>query len=128
MTTRHAIVANSVRSKYLKDLFLQWRGLTAGYDEGIIKGDAVLATAIWRNIFKADEDTDFVKVGEVVGYLRAMLRGLETVSDGELESAAILFNDPATGKSAVTIKKLYPASSRDSEDPEGKARAIEASA
>ena len=125
MTTQHAIVANSVRSKYLKDLFLQWRGLTAGYDEGMIKGDAVLATAIWRNIFKADDDADFVKIGEVVSYFRALLRGLETVSDGELESAALLFNDPASGKSAITIKKMNPVSLRDEEDAEGRAKAVQ---
>ena len=102
MIEQHGIVAGSVRSKYLKDLFLQWRGLTAGYDEGLVKGDAVLATAIWRNIFKAREDVDFRQVAQVVSYTRNILRGLEGIQDDDVESAAIAFNPPDSGKGAVS--------------------------
>ena len=102
MTEQHGIVSGGLRSKYLKDLFLQWRGMTAGYDEGLIKGDAVLATAIWRNIFKAADDADFRKVAQVVAYLRNGLRGMETVKDDELELAAVYFNSPDTGKSVIS--------------------------
>lgn len=108
MIEQHGIVAGSVRSKYLKDLFLQWRGLMAGYDEALVKGDAVLATAIWRNVFKATDDVDFREVAQVVDYLRRLLRGVEEIKDGELESAAIVFNDPGTGKGAVLTGTRMP--------------------
>ncbi|KAK3176945.1 hypothetical protein OEA41_008271 [Lepraria neglecta] len=81
MVTTHNIAARSIRNKYLKDLFVQWRGLMAGYDEGLVKGDAVLATAAWRNVFKGCEEVDFRGVGEVVSYIRGVLRGLDEMGD-----------------------------------------------
>ncbi|KAL9098606.1 MAG: hypothetical protein Q9163_005769 [Psora crenata] len=96
MTTQHGMVAGSVRSKYLKDLFVQWRGLMAGYDEGLVKGDAVLATAVWRNIFKADADVDFRGVGQVVSYMRGVLQGLERIKDEELAAGDVVFGDPGS--------------------------------
>ncbi|GAA5997765.1 Cbp3p [Rhodotorula paludigena] len=38
---------------YMKDMLEQYHGACAAYDEGLIRGDAVLAAAIWRNIFGA---------------------------------------------------------------------------
>jgi cytochrome b pre-mRNA-processing protein 3 len=35
----------------MKDVLEQYHGSISAYDEGLIKGDAVLAAAIWRNIF-----------------------------------------------------------------------------
>ncbi|KAL9130481.1 MAG: hypothetical protein Q9217_001353 [Psora testacea] len=96
MTTQHGMVAGSVRSKYLKDLFVQWRGLMAGYDEGLLKGDAVLATAVWRNIFKADVDVDFRGVGQVVSYMRGVLQGLDGIEDENIATGDVVFGDPGT--------------------------------
>ena len=103
MATQHGIVASSVRAKYLKDLFIQWRGLTAGYDEGLMKGDAVLATAVWRNIFKADPDVDFRGVGQVVSYMRGVLQGLEGIKDETIASGEIMFGDPSTEEEDVLV-------------------------
>lgn len=70
MDTLHSITARGTRSKYLKDLFLQWRGVLVSYDEGLVKGDAVLASAVWRNVFGANEDVDPVRLTMVVAWLR----------------------------------------------------------
>ena len=98
MVVTHNIAANFVRQKYLKDLYLQWRGLLAGYDEGLVKGDAVLATAVWRNIFKADEQVDFRGVAEIVSYMRGVLQGLDGLSDGDVASGEVFFWESGTGK------------------------------
>ena len=104
MVTTHNIAARSIRNKYLKDLFLQWRGLLAGYDEGLIRGDAVLATAVWRNIFKADENVDFRGVGEVVSYIRGVLKGLDEMPDENISNGEVVFGDPGSERDNVLSK------------------------
>ncbi|KAJ9615233.1 Serine carboxypeptidase 3 [Cladophialophora chaetospira] len=74
MILLHNMSAQGIRSRYLKDFLLQWRGILLSYDEGLVKGDAVLASAIWRNLFRADEDVDWVKVAQVVAFLRLSVR------------------------------------------------------
>lgn len=97
MVIMHGIQARSVRNKYLKDLLTQWRGLLAGYDEGLAKGsDAVLATALWRNIFSADEDVDLTLLGAVVSYTRGVLTALEEMDDTALVTGEVAFGDPAS--------------------------------
>ncbi|KAG8531521.1 uncharacterized protein KY384_003150 [Bacidia gigantensis] len=104
MTKQHGIVAGSARSKYLKDLFVQWRGLTAGYDEGLVKGDAVLATAVWRNIFKADDNVDFRGIGQIVSYVRGVLQGLEKIPDEDIASGDVAFSSPERERNSVMIR------------------------
>ena len=110
MTIQHAIVTAAGRGKHLKDLFVQWRGIMTTYDEGLVKGDAVLATAIWRNIFKGVDDVDMVKVSEVVAYLRAMVQRLESVPYEDIVSGAILFNGPTSGKKVIGSRRAEPGS------------------
>lgn len=104
MDARHGVRSAMLRQRYLKDLFVQWRGLTAAYDEGLVRGDAVLAAAVWRNLYKCrtDEDEGLEGAGgsglevpvekpvqvrhlaAVVAYMRATLVDLEKVPDDEL--------------------------------------------
>ena len=81
----HELHSRLVRQTYLKDLFVQWRGLMLAYDEGIVKGDAVLASAVWRNLFKAREDVDVRALAAVVAWMRAGLRDLGQMTDEEVE-------------------------------------------
>ncbi|KAL8951087.1 MAG: hypothetical protein Q9222_002927 [Ikaeria aurantiellina] len=104
MVREHNIQARSIRNKYLKDLFVQWRGLMAGYDEGLVKGDAVLATAVWRNIFKGAEDVDLKGLGEVVSYMRGVLKGLDKMEDEEVADGEIQFGDPQTQRKVVEVR------------------------
>ncbi|KAI1180104.1 hypothetical protein F4777DRAFT_361065 [Nemania sp. FL0916] len=81
MELGHAIAARGLRSRYLKDLFVQWRGVVAAYDEGVAKGDAVLASAVWRNVFKAREDVDVRHLAAIVSWMRLCLKMLDQMPD-----------------------------------------------
>ena len=104
MVLVHNIAASSQRKKYLKDLYMQWRGLMTGYDEGLIHGDAVLATAVWRNIFNGDENVDFRGVGEVVSYIRGVLKGLDDLPTESITSGEVTFGSPETEREGVLRK------------------------
>ncbi|OAL75021.1 hypothetical protein A7D00_0619 [Trichophyton violaceum] len=92
MVEVHAITSRTVRVSYLKDLFVQWRGAIAAYDEGIVKGDAQLAAAVWRNLFKGlptdhkGEELDWAKIAKVVLYMRRSLDNL-----AEFETQEVIF-------------------------------------
>ncbi|EXJ88715.1 hypothetical protein A1O1_05647 [Capronia coronata CBS 617.96] len=76
MLIQHNMSARGIRNKYLRDLFLQWRGNIVAYDEGLVKGDAVLGAAVWRNLFHGQEDVDWEKVALVVGFMRKVISKL----------------------------------------------------
>jgi len=96
--------ARGTRNKYLKDLFVQWRGLLAAYDEGITKGDAVLAAAIWRNVFKANEEVDIKGLAQMVSYMRGALQGLDKMSDEEIASGGLSFSSPKGEEIVVRLR------------------------
>ncbi len=85
MDVKHHIKSRMQRQKYLKDLFVTWRGVVLAYDEGVIKGDAVLAEAVWRNLFKGREDVDLRVLAAVVSWMRVILRSLDEMPDDYLE-------------------------------------------
>lgn len=95
MATHHNMTTASTRNKYLKDLFIQWRGLIFSYDEGLVRGDAVLASAVWRNVFKAREDVDFRLLAAVVAYMRASLVQLDQLPDEALKKGDWAFGSPS---------------------------------
>ncbi|KAL4997767.1 ubiquinol-cytochrome C chaperone-domain-containing protein [Aspergillus recurvatus] len=90
MDVLHGLTSRTIRNKFLKDLFIQWRGVLAAYDEGLIKGDAVLGAAVWRNLWKASYNTpdgkeiDWEKVARVVAYMRRMLSELSELHEADL--------------------------------------------
>ena len=84
MLLLHGMSARGIRNRYLKDLFLQWRGILAAYDEGLVKGDAVLAAAVWRNLFKGVEEVDWIRVSAVVAYMRKAASLLGSVEDQDI--------------------------------------------
>ncbi|KAL4903732.1 hypothetical protein BDW74DRAFT_38881 [Aspergillus multicolor] len=90
MDVLHELTSRTIRNKFLKDLFIQWRGVLAAYDEGLIKGDAVLGAAVWRNLFKASynttggEEIDWAKVARVVAYMRRVLSELSELHEADL--------------------------------------------
>ncbi|EGD94696.1 hypothetical protein TESG_02204 [Trichophyton tonsurans CBS 112818] len=92
MVEVHGITSRTVRVSYLKDLFVQWRGAIAAYDEGIVKGDAQLAAAVWRNLFKGlptdhkGEELDWAKIAKVVLYMRRSLDNL-----AEFQTQEVIF-------------------------------------
>ncbi|KAJ5187193.1 hypothetical protein N7449_010187 [Penicillium cf. viridicatum] len=91
MDTYHDLGSRTIRNKYLKDLFIQWRGIIAAYDEGLAKGDAVLGAAVWRNLWKGSqtgpdgkEEIDWAKVAQVVAYMRRVLSELSKKDEVDL--------------------------------------------
>ncbi|KAK5174616.1 Serine carboxypeptidase 3 [Saxophila tyrrhenica] len=105
MATWHNISARSVRNKYLKDLWQQWRGVILSYDEGLVKGDAVLAGAVWRNLFKARVETDVRDLGLVVAWLRKELKTLEGMSDEALAEVRVRFGDLGAPEVARALER-----------------------
>lgn len=104
MVTLHNIQTRMVRNRYLKDLFIQWRGLQAAYDEGLVSGDSVLAAAVWRNICKADEEVDLRKVGLVVAYIRSVLHALDGMKDEAITTGDVVFGDPGSEAAIVKVR------------------------
>ncbi|SPO01132.1 related to CBP3 - required for assembly of cytochrome bc1 complex [Cephalotrichum gorgonifer] len=99
MDVNHGMTSSAARQRFLKDLFVQWRGLLAAYDEGLAKGDAVLASAVWRNLYKGRvEGVDFKKVAGVVSYIRASLWDLERRSDADIVIGKDLFKKSLEGQ------------------------------
>lgn len=66
-----------------------------------MKGDAVLATAVWRNVFRADEEVDLRRLGEVMSYMRGVLRGLEEMPDEGVAGGEVVFGDPGSEREGV---------------------------
>ena len=119
MVILHNIQARAVRNKYLKDLFLQWRGLTAAYDEGLVRGDAVLATAIWRNVCKGDEDIDIQKLGMIVAYVRSAISALDALDDAAIAEGDVIFGDPGSEAELVAIRSKMMDENIDGESEKG---------
>ncbi|KAK5135530.1 hypothetical protein LTR08_005165 [Meristemomyces frigidus] len=116
MAVWHGMTSRTVRNKHLKDLWLQWRGLLLSYDEGLIKGDAVLATAIWRNLFKSSEEADIADVALVTAYMRKQLKRLEGMEDQVFAAGEVTFNDVATIKHIAAKESGWMHKSFQSED------------
>jgi cytochrome b pre-mRNA-processing protein 3 len=104
MTINHNMHARGTRNKYLKDMFVQWRGLLAAYDEGLVKGDAVLAAAVWRNVFKAKEDVDIKGLALIVSYMRRLLKELDSLPDEQVMRGELAFGSPKDEISVVSTK------------------------
>jgi cytochrome b pre-mRNA-processing protein 3 len=102
MAVYHNMHTRGVRNKYLKDLFIQWRGLLVAYDEGVFKGDAVLASAIWRNIFKANDETDIRVLAQIVSFMRRSLQALDSLPHEVLRVAK--FGSPSEEGDIVRLK------------------------
>jgi len=104
MMIEHNMHARGTRNKYLKDMYVQWRGLLMAYDEGLARGDSALAAAIWRNVFKADPDVNIRALAQITSYMRKDLSKLDRMSDDNLMMADWAFGSPAGEKDLVTSK------------------------
>lgn len=128
MVTMHRINSRMIRNKYLKDLFVQWRGLTFAYDEGLMKGDAVLAAAVWRNICKGDENVDLRRLAEIVSYMRSVLAGFDTMTDEVIAGGDIVFGDPSSEEAIVKGRSRLMDPAGDSKIQKKPAKALSSSA
>ncbi|KAE8348087.1 ubiquinol-cytochrome C chaperone-domain-containing protein [Aspergillus coremiiformis] len=103
MDVLHGFTSRTIRNKFLKDLFIQWRGVLAAYDEGLVKGDAVLGAAVWRNLWKAShiapdgKELDWTKIARVVAYMRRVTSDLFQVREADLVFQLCQRNDGKPG-------------------------------
>ena len=104
MMKEHNMHARGTRNRYLKDIYVQWRGLLAAYDEGMVRGDAALAAAIWRNIFKANPDVDAQALAQITSYIRKDLLKLDSLSEEKLMMADWAFGSPEGERALVKSK------------------------
>lgn len=63
----------------------------------------MLATAVWRNIFKGDEEVDLRNLGLVVSYLRGILNGLESIEDEGIAGGDVVFGDLGIEREGVLV-------------------------
>lgn len=84
MEINHGMSSRMLRQRHLGNLFQTWRGVILAYDEGLVKGDAVMASAVWRNIYKAEEDVDMRHVAAIVSWMRLTLKNLDQMLDPAL--------------------------------------------
>ncbi|GAA6027527.1 hypothetical protein JCM8097_007906 [Rhodosporidiobolus ruineniae] len=102
----YAVSQSRLIKGYMRDLLEQYHGAIAAYDEGLVRGDAVLAAALWRNVFGAG----WGGVGGVKGK-RAPKAGeapevgpnpLQVTKEGEAGAAAAAGG--AEGEAAAALK------------------------
>jgi len=82
------------RKKYLDEYFRIWTATILAFDEGLLKGDAVLGTAVWRILWDAEQDVDPAKIALVVGYVRRELNRVGMLDDNVLARGYVGFGKP----------------------------------
>jgi cytochrome b pre-mRNA-processing protein 3 len=106
MRGRYHIKQNRLIKGYMRDMLYQYHGANMGYDEGLISGsDAVLAAAVWRNLFGAG----WGRMGGVKGKLNQ--DGKEIKEEHHLPTTsqeAIKDTDTVAGAVAESLADLDP--------------------
>ncbi|KAI1464961.1 ubiquinol-cytochrome C chaperone-domain-containing protein [Daldinia caldariorum] len=122
MDQTHGIRSRGLRHKYLKDLFIQWRGVIAAYDEGVVKGDAVLAAAVWRNVYKAREDVDVRALAAIVSWMRLCLKMLDQIPNEALHyRTEAVFKWRAKNELAVVDRPVRELEGQLAQEPQAQA-------
>ncbi|KAI9811671.1 MAG: Protein cbp3, mitochondrial [Phylliscum demangeonii] len=104
MVEKHGLATRMARARHLKDLFVLYRGALAAYDEGLCRGDAVLAAALWRNVLAADPDADLVGLAMVTAHVRRTLQALEMIPDEDLAVGKVRFAHPQRNAEEVAAR------------------------
>ena len=118
MVLLHRLNSRAARASLLKELFHQWRGLIVAYDVGLVQGDAQLAAAVWRNLCGGDPHVDFVRLAQVVAYMRSVLQNLGNMEDAVIARGDIVFGDPSGEEKLVNERsKLWDVPFEDEEAP-----------
>lgn len=79
---------------YKKQFHDQLRGAIFSYDEGVYTSDAVLAAALWRNLFGSNKEVNMSHLEQMVHYVRTQLWVLERVSDRDFSYGKFGFIEP----------------------------------
>jgi cytochrome b pre-mRNA-processing protein 3 len=93
MDFEHKIDATQ-RKKYLDNYFQVWTGAILALDEGLVKGDAVLAAALWRLLFDSAADVDPARLALATAYVRRELARVAALDDAALARGYVGFGEP----------------------------------
>jgi hypothetical protein len=81
--------------KQMKEFFENFRGITIAYDEGIVKSDAVLAAAFWRNLYQSSQTAvDFEKLAKIVNYFWKNMKLLDMSGQKAFQAGEFGFLSP----------------------------------
>ncbi|KAK9479799.1 ubiquinol-cytochrome C chaperone-domain-containing protein [Lipomyces japonicus] len=109
IVTEYKIKSGRLINNTLKDLNLQLKGSVLAYDEGLMGSDAVLASALWRNIFNADQNVDMAKLALLTQYVRTHVYVLEKMSDFDFAIGRFAFLPPWIEQNPESVLKYQPA-------------------
>jgi len=87
-----ASVKSTKISGIISDLVSSYQGQKLAYDEGLYYGDPILCSALWRNLYVADETVRGEQLYDAITYIRAQLHHLnktdwESIESGKFEFA-----------------------------------------
>jgi hypothetical protein len=79
----------------MKEFYENFRGLMIAYDEGLIKTDAVLAAAFWRNLYQnTPTSVDFEKLAKIVNYFWKNMKLLDMSGQNAIATGEFGFLSP----------------------------------
>eukprot|EP00041_Stephanoeca_diplocostata_P007525 m.107376 g.107376 ORF g.107376 m.107376 type:complete len:279 (-) comp16918_c0_seq1:171-1007(-) len=86
----------TIKTESARELNSMFYGLLFAYDEGLVKDDHVLASAVWRNLFHHTKGTATARdVAQLVAYIRREVHALDGVDAKDLlERGAVSFGAP----------------------------------
>ncbi|KAF2862423.1 hypothetical protein K470DRAFT_228609 [Piedraia hortae CBS 480.64] len=98
MEVEHNLTSRSVRNKYLKEMWQQWRARMVSLEEGLIKDDAVLAAAVWRGLFSVgdapDTNADIYQLALITAWLRCVLSDLQAMPEEQIMLGQVEWRRP----------------------------------
>ncbi|KAK9465592.1 ubiquinol-cytochrome C chaperone-domain-containing protein [Lipomyces arxii] len=92
----------------LKEFNVQLRGAVFAYDEAILVSDAVLAAAIWRNVFNGRQNINLDHLASLVRHVRTHLYVLDKMSDFDFAVGRFAFLPPNIEYNPETVFKYQP--------------------
>ncbi|GMM52609.1 Cbp3 protein [Starmerella bacillaris] len=113
-------------NNYKKQFSQQLRGSVFSYDEAILGGDTVLASALWRNLYAQSDVVDLTVLEHLVQYVRANLYILGNMSDTDFAGGLFQFLDiryqyePLSNDQLSKLEKLIESTRNSSNAPGSK--------
>lgn len=96
MKSSYGVKKSGQVDKFARDSLHRYHGATLAFDEGVLRGDAVLASALWRNVMSASDldaadgepmprdAQQIVALDQLVQYTHRELHRLGNVSDSNV--------------------------------------------
>jgi cytochrome b pre-mRNA-processing protein 3 len=115
MDFEHKIDATQ-RKKYLDSYFQVWTGAILALDEGLAKGDAVLAAALWRLLFDGADGVDPERLALATAYVRRELARVSRLDDAVLARGYVGFGQPL-GEEVLAKKSSWMRAPFEEDEP-----------